>query len=97
MSTNQSQKNQSQKSQTQDQSAQAPLLSQQTLGQLIPDFQDRQVTTALRKLIGFSLAIIGLPLSSMFIAKIWLFEGMKKVFGFSKVRKVDFYSLFSKN
>ena len=74
MSSNQSQKNQTQKNQAQDQQAQATLFSQQTFTQLIPDFQDRQVSSALQKLIVFSLSIIGLPLLSMFVAKNYLFE-----------------------
>jgi len=45
------------------------------MNEFIPNFRDRQVAGAVKKLIVFSLSIIGLPLTSMFFSKRYLFEG----------------------
>uniref|UniRef100_A0A5S6QRM1 MYND-type domain-containing protein n=1 Tax=Trichuris muris TaxID=70415 RepID=A0A5S6QRM1_TRIMR len=48
--------------------------------EFIPNLTDNNVSAALRKLTFFSLAVIVVPLSSMFISKRYIFEG---IFGIS--------------
>jgi len=55
--------------------------------EFIPNFRDRQVSSAIKKLVIFSLSIIGLPLSSMFLTKRYLFEGY---FGYSSQDSITY-------
>jgi len=61
-----------------------------TMSEFIPNFRDRQVTSAIRKLIIFSLSIIGLPLSFMFLTKRYLFEGY---FGYSSQDSITYAAI----
>uniref|UniRef100_A0A914WSJ1 Vacuolar ATPase assembly integral membrane protein VMA21 homolog n=1 Tax=Plectus sambesii TaxID=2011161 RepID=A0A914WSJ1_9BILA len=48
--------------------------------ELIPNFRDRETQTAVKRLVIYSLVIIVVPLLSMFLLKLFLFEG---IFGYS--------------
>lgn len=42
--------------------------------ELVPNFRDQETQTAVKRLIVYSLVIIIVPLLSMFLLKIYLFE-----------------------
>jgi len=60
------------------------------MNEFVPNFRDRQVAGAVKKLIMFSLSIIGLPLSSMFLSKRYLFEGY---FGYSPQDSITYAAI----
>jgi heme/copper-type cytochrome/quinol oxidase subunit 2 len=45
------------------------------MDELIPNFQDRETQTAVKRLVVYSLFIITVPLLSMFLLKVFIFEG----------------------
>jgi len=62
------------------------------MNEFVPNFRDRQVVSAVKKLVLFSLSIIGLPLTSMFFSKKYLFEGY---FGYNSQESVTYAAIIA--